>query len=514
METETEREMFSRGKLILGVIILVAVGYALMRPAPDAGDQFESLRRRSVQRDTGALNQKAKNEIQRWNQNTLDGIGMPPPSDLAVSYIGDGDYWFVGKLRDGGGVEIPFAPGKMPRQPDEASDKNDVESQSLGYVGPDVCKRCHEKTHASFMQTAHSQTSKFVDQMAMPGQFEPPENRMSTSDANLSIEMIQLEDDYFQRVRFYDWYVDVPMQLSFGSGNLARTFGYWNDDRLYQHNVTHLTKSNRWINSPGFVDGDAAYARPIPARCMDCHATFFEPTEETKERSADEQAKWRSSGGGNEFDPHSLILGVSCERCHGPAAEHVAYHDRHPDATEPRHIVQPAALPRQRQLEICGQCHAGSTDLRSEPFTYRPGDNLLDHYYPAPEGSDGGNSVHTSNQLSRLQVSECFLGSDMTCVACHNPHENQREQTKAYSASCLECHQQQGCHFVPPDGITLSDDCVSCHMPSRPTSDLRLQSVVGDVFPILKDHYIRIDQQATTEFLERHSGSNEAEKQP
>ncbi|MEO9594252.1 multiheme c-type cytochrome, partial [Rhodopirellula bahusiensis] len=365
---------------------------------------------------------------------------------------------------------LPNTIGKMPEKLEFAMNETD-RGNELGYLGPDACRACHPDIFDSFRQTAHARTSEPVAAIEMPGQYVSPRNRMTTSDEHLSIEMLHLEDEYYQRVRFYDWHIDVPMQISFGSGKMARSFAYWNLDRLYQHNVTYLSENDRWINSPGFVDGDAAYARPIPTRCLDCHATYFEPIEDDRADHALKDSQWRPDGGGNRFNPHSIIWGVSCERCHGPAGGHVTYHEANPDESKPRKIVRPSELDRERQLDICGQCHAGSTDLRGEPFQFRPGDKLSPHYIDPPPGIDEANSVHTSNQLARLKMGECFRQSQMTCADCHDPHQVVLDPTRYYSDRCLSCHSDDSCHFDPPLGFKLSDDCVSCHMPSRPTGD-------------------------------------------
>ncbi|MEP0060702.1 multiheme c-type cytochrome [Rhodopirellula bahusiensis] len=404
---------------------------------------------------------------------------------------------------------LPNTIGKMPEKLEFAMNETD-RGNELGYLGPDACRACHPDIFDSFRQTAHARTSEPVAAIEMPGQYVSPRNRMTTSDEHLSIEMLHLEDEYYQRVRFYDWHIDVPMQISFGSGKMARSFAYWNLDRLYQHNVTYLSENDRWINSPGFVDGDAAYARPIPTRCLDCHATYFEPIEDDRADHALKDSQWRPDGGGNRFNPHSIIWGVSCERCHGPAGGHVTYHEANPDESKPRKIVRPSELDRERQLDICGQCHAGSTDLRGEPFQFRPGDKLSPHYIDPPPGIDEANSVHTSNQLARLKMGECFRQSQMTCADCHDPHQVVLDPTRYYSDRCLSCHSDDSCHFDPPLGFKLSDDCVSCHMPSRPTGDLRSQSVKGDIFPVLKDHFIRVDQLATDDFLEQRTEKSTA----
>lgn len=204
----------------------------------------------------------------------------------------------------------------------------------------------------------------------------------------------------------------------------------------------------------------------------------------------------------NRYTPGSLILGVTCERCHGPAKEHVGFHRENPDARKAVGITNPAKLERQRQMDICGQCHGGSRALKGDALSLRPGDRLEDHYDPPDDEMNAKNSVHTSNQLNRLSQSACFQQSMMTCINCHDPHHNERGNRQLFSQRCMTCHKsEEDCGFFPHEGVDFAQNCVDCHMPRRPTKKLRLKSVEGDVFPPLRDHYIRVDQTATEKFM-------------
>ncbi len=477
----------------LVVVLAVGGGWLLWASRQrDAGaDLARELAARASLADDDPLGY-ATQRPSRWDLDelTATGRGMPLPDGLVsrkvttnsptLERIADAEYWFIGKHEDGGGVEIPFAPGRMPQMTDSLRPIH----ENPGYVGPTACRDCHAKYYESFMQTAHARTSQAVTSETIAGQFGADANRMRTSDPQVSMEMIRRGDQYLQRVSFHEWKFDVPMQLIMGSSKMAQSYLYWHDDGLFQHNVTHLTEHDQWINSPGYIDGDAAYARPVPQRCMDCHTTYFDFREPP-----------------NHYTPQSLILGVTCERCHGPAESHVAYHREHPDHKPGHAIVVPSKLTRQQSLDVCGQCHAGAASLSGPAMRYRPGDALADFYHPPADAADALNSVHTSNQLTRLAASKCFESSQMTCVDCHNPHQSERGQKELFSQRCLTCHQVDSCGLHPHESFDLASNCIDCHMPIRPTEKLRLESVQGDVFPSLRDHLIRVDDQATRAVL-------------
>ena len=443
------------------------VGYLSLRPDPEA-QRFRELLKK---------------------QKKLSGTDLEtawqaePPSHLLVQEIPYENIWFVGKYEDGGGVEIPFKTGRFTKKSQDSGPHH----ENPGFVGPEKCGECHQDTFQSFVEPGHYKTGRPVTHSTIDGKFEPGSNRFQTSDPNVAFEMIRRGEDYLQRVHFFDWDFEVPMDIIFGSSKMAQTYLYWHEDRLYQHNVTHLTQGDQWINSPGFIDGDAAYARPIPQRCMECHMTYFD-----------------FRGGINRYSPDSLIMGVTCERCHGPGKAHADYHQQNPDAKDAFSITHPAKLTREREIEICGQCHSGTRDLKKDALTYRPGDRLGDHYHEPDADSDGKNSVHTSNQYNRLSKSSCFKQTEMTCVTCHDPHHNERGNARLFSKRCITCHtREEDCGLFPKDDVKFADNCIGCHMPLRETAGLKLDSIEGDVFPPLRDHLIRIDQEATDEYLSK-----------
>jgi len=458
----------------LAFIVIVAVvgwfGYSMTQSERD-DELFRDLVKSQQQRKSSEAESSALLETTKVTA---------PPNDMVVNLI-PGNVWFVGKFENGGGVEIPFRPGESPQKTDDVTPHH----ENPGFVGPEQCQECHREKYQSFLSTGHYKTCRPVNESTIDGIFEPGGNRFQTSDPNVSFEMIRRGDEFLQRAHFFDWSFEVPMEIIMGSSKMAQTYLYWHKDGLYQHNVTHITDGDQWINSPGYIDGDAAYARPIPQRCLDCHMTYFD-----------------FRGNTNRYTPGSMIMGVTCERCHGPAKDHVDFHRENQDAREAVGITNPADLERQLQMDICGQCHGGSRELKGDALSFRPGDPLEDHYYPPDEEADAKNSVHTSNQLNRLSQSECFLQSQMTCIDCHDPHHNERGNEVLFSSRCMKCHESESdCGYFPHEGVNFAENCIDCHMPRRATEDLRLKSVQGDVFPPLRDHYIRVDETATERFL-------------
>lgn len=472
--------------LILGLTGLVAVVgcWFLLFPAGEGQnpDEMVNLLQKEARRKAAArkADRRAKTDLALLAKQ---GRGQRLPDYLMSSIDREENFWFIGKPDSTAGVQIPFEPGSLPLPPPDTEPLN----PNPGFLGADACRECHADKHESFIHTAHHRTSRLALPEEVSGSFKEGGNRMNTSTPEVFFTMKKRGDELFQSVNFFDWGFEVPFNIVVGSSKMAESYLYWHGDQLFQMNCTHLTESDTWINSPGFIDGDAVFARPIRSGCLDCHVTYVD---------------YRKSA--NHYTPKSMILGISCERCHGPGKQHVDYHHAHPDTKQSKYMEVPSKLSRQAQMDVCGQCHTANKLPKDEQvFQFRPGDKLGDHYDPIEHQEDASNSVHTTNQVGRLALSTCFQKSEMGCVECHNPHRNERGQVGLFSKRCLECHQQENCGMHDELGSRLADNCIDCHMPMRATKNLQVETRDGNIFPPLRDHHIRVDQQATDEFLQK-----------
>lgn len=104
---------------------------------------------------------------------------------------------------------------------------------------------------------------------------------------------------------------------------------------------------------------------------------------------------------------------------------------------------------------LCGRCHTLEKAVRDSPLrqqmTYRF------HAYG-------------------LMKSPCYLksGKQLSCLTCHDSHQNASKNIATYTPACLSCHgppataeqarnKKQG--EVCP--VNPTADCVKCHMPER-----------------------------------------------
>ena len=229
--------------------------------------------------------------------------------------------------------------------------------------------------------------------------------------------------------------------------------------------------------------------RPTGPLCDGCHSVGYEI--HTKQ-----VAEWN----------------VGCERCHGPASEHVAHPAR-------GNVVNPAEMNSVAANDTCIQCHS-----QGQP----PSNPIEGKYYDWPVGYNVGLRLVdywkledcTLGQTSFFYFPDCtahknrMQGNDfsqslmyrrgITCFACHDVHgtSNYAQLRKPASQICLDCHGpstpngprtatlEQHTHHK--EG-SAGSECVACHMPAIETEGVPGAFVHAHTFrfitPAMTDKY-------------------------
>lgn len=225
--------------------------------------------------------------------------------------------------------------------------------------------------------------------------------------------------------------ITVPVAWAFGLGVAGQTYVFERGGTFYESRVSFYKALNGLDLTTGAANSEPANLTEAAGRvlegdqeteCFGCHAT-------------------RSTEGQRLTLAH-MISGIHCERCHGPAANHLA------GLRSGNH-----ALARMKPLEklstedlsnFCGQCHRTWADIAAGPRL-----GILNIRF----------------QPYRLTNSKCYDGDDprISCVACHDPHRELDRKDVDYDAKCQACH---GGGKPGAKACSVAQrDCVSCHMP-------------------------------------------------
>jgi len=235
--------------------------------------------------------------------------------------------------------------------------------------------------------------------------------------------------------------ISLPIRWSFGQG--AQTWVLEKDGDLYESMVSYYPSIDGLEITTGDVELkpqnlDEAVGRKLrpsePKDCFGCHSTGAVSI--------------------GKLHLETLTPGVTCEHCHTGAITHLvaaaqgeAYETAPPDLRK---------LSTEDISDFCGQCHRtwetvvrshwrGEVDVRFQPY--------------------------------RLANSKCFDGTDprISCIACHDPHQDVVKQDSFYDPKCLACHASKNeAASVSRERESQGDakactvasaGCVSCHMP-------------------------------------------------
>lgn len=347
-----------------------------------------------------------------------------------------------------------------------ASARSPMADEPAPYVGSARCAECHQAIYESQQVSRHARTYKPAQELltlALPdGPVADPgiksvSHTISRVDGRLSFETRSNDGDIYRAL----------VDFALGSGDRGLTLmGRDQASKMRELRLSLYRGDVGWDRTTGQPptphDPADCLGRPITpddlGKCVQCHAT--------NARAVLEQA-----------GPAAADHGIGCERCHGPAGNHVAAVALgFPDLA----IARPKHTPGAGVMALCGQCHRAK-----------------------------GNDPHPLNpeairfQVLTLAASACYANSEgkLDCVTCHNPHQNVSKSPVVYEAACLKCHGERTKLASAPRGLRTPPEsmrrvackvnptsgCIGCHMPSSSGRSLHAS---------FTDHYIRIHNEA------------------
>jgi hypothetical protein len=323
------------------------------------------------------------------------------------------------------------------------------------YAGAETCRACHAEIVERQLVTNHALTVRDLSREPARAPLDPhPPIRDPLTGANYTIEETRGQPEIVVRLRELD--ARQRLDFEFGSGAHAHGFlGQIDDTTWVDARLNYYTKIQGWdftssqdVAQPHLQE--QPLGRPLDnikvLRCFQCHTTVLR---------ADGVRDSPPDGSGMTVRPDKSVLGVTCEGCHGPRAEHAR------DRKAGKPVYRPAPMTPSGINQMCGKCH-GLSDVNP------------DH------------PVLTRFQPWGLEQTPCFRqsGGKLSCVSCHDPHENLKRDTKFYESKCMGCHTgASGSVAKRVCPVNATSGCVGCHMPTDSSSMLHVS---------FSDHRIRI----------------------
>jgi hypothetical protein len=368
------------------------------------------------------------------------------------------------------------------------------DARGTAFAPEQTCRQCHQAIYDSAVTSAHFNASAAATSKNILGSFTAgPNSFMYDSVTRLVMER---RDSGLYQVLYKNNspVLALRFDIVFGTRH-AQTSLYWLDEHTYELPVSYYRAVNNWGTSPGFSATVPDFTRLIGVDCFECHSSYV-------------RNKKNNTPGGNYFEhdeaievleKNSLVPGIGCQRCHGPAAAHVAFQQQNPNIKTANYIVSNKVLNRQQQLDQCAVCHSGNDKRKIQSrFMFRPGDTLANYFLPSVTADSSKQFDVHGNQFNLLKQSKCFLQSNsMSCSTCHNPHNNASLPVAVYSQKCIGCHTEAAgnfCTVKPAAGTALKDNCIDCHMPREASGAISFQ-VSGNAVSssyLLRSHRIAV----------------------
>jgi Zn finger protein HypA/HybF involved in hydrogenase expression len=320
------------------------------------------------------------------------------------------------------------------------------------FVGDRACGECHKKHFAS-----HGQSGMAMAMEPVAGSLvlnDNPKLSMRVGPYTYEIKRNGKQSTY--SVTDGKETVSYPIVYAFGQGKMGQTYVLEREGKYYESLVSFYRESKG-------LDFTIGASRGVPASLNDAVGRLLSANEVASCFSC------HSTGavvGGSQLRLDKLTHGVRCEACHGPGGKHVTAVKE--GESPAQSIYNPGLLGGDELTQqFCASCHRSAEESRTLQ------------------------GLHINNvrfQPYRIFQSKCYSDDrNISCTACHNPHEPLREDPAYYDKRCLECHSlRDKTAKAGGDGKSCpvaDKNCTSCHMPKIEIPAAHFK---------FTDHYIRV----------------------
>jgi cytochrome c554/c'-like protein len=318
------------------------------------------------------------------------------------------------------------------------------------FLNDQACGECHKKFFPSFATTGMAQAMEPINSSQVLS--ANPKLAMQVGPYTYEVKRNGEQSTY--SVTDGKQTISLPIRYAFGQGRMGQTYLLERGGRFYESLVS-------FYKEPKSLDFTTGASRTVPLSLEEAVGRLLSANEVSSCFSCHATGAVR----GSQLQLDNFVHGVRCEACHGPGGEHIAKIKGGESGA--RFIFNPGRLNGDELTQqFCASCHRGTAE------------------FAALQNMEINN---VRFQPYRIFLSKCYSGDrNISCTACHNPHEPLREGDAYYDKRCLECHSLRNKTAKAGDGKSCpvaDKECTSCHMPKIEIKAAHFK---------FTDHYIRV----------------------
>lgn len=351
------------------------------------------------------------------------------------------------------------------------------------FAGAAECQRCHGEVHASWAASTHALTFSVADRDTLPpeawdgatvvhGPGRTRFERIGEPEGRAPLVLAHTAGPDGRETPY-------PLTHQVGRTRIHMLVSTLEDGRMQVLPSMREHGTGAWFDytalyfagpggdprvPPAVRPGDPSFwtgpVRSWDAQCSRCH------------ESGREALAPPPIGAGPRH--RSRALGLDCESCHGPGAEHAVHHDQSLGGPDP--MVRLRALTRRQRVDACLVCHMEAEEL-VPGWTPGAAQDLLEFVDPSllddPDRVDpAGRPLELVYAGVSFGSSRCAEEGNLTCTTCHDPHGGPNRAAMRTAprddAQCAGCHAEivaRPAEHSRHDGQGAGARCVNCHMP-------------------------------------------------
>ncbi|MDC1105754.1 multiheme c-type cytochrome [Prolixibacteraceae bacterium] len=395
----------------------------------------------------------------------------------------------------------------------KSSQVNAHDHAEATFVGKESCKECHLSEYNDWVGSDHDKAMGFANDSTVLGDF----NNQTVQYNGMTHKLYKRDDRFYALTDGEDGKMkEFEIKYVFGHYPLQQYLVEFDGGRLQTLPLTWNSKDSVWYHMAATVYKDdiiehtnwlhwTNQAQNWNSMCADCHSTNLKKGYDFENDSY--HTTWSE-------------INVSCEACHGPASNHIAWANKAEYAREDDNnyglVVQTSGIDNKEFVDLCVRCHSRRASLSD----FNHSKDIYNHCIPnMPHGENyfiDGQILDEDYMYGSFTQSKMYM-RDVKCNDCHNVHSTKRlfEDNRL----CTQCHRaddydtynhhhhklkgETGKAVIASDGVKFDvgegAKCINCHMPAR--------FYMGPDYR--NDHSIRVPRPDLTETLGTPNACNQ-----